>query len=390
MLSKKKIEENLAGLSITPPKIFFYDETDSTNTRAIEYAKSLQEKEAAVFIANCQSAGRGRRGRSFVSNRGAGIYISFLTFPKESGERATHATAGAAVCVARAVEALCSCKVQIKWVNDLYLGAKKLGLLVSVNTNGLLITDERVKFFADNPPQKLNISLYGASAETYRGLCGNGDAFEKTLSAIKKLKQAGVSVKINFTATQYNRHDAAKIYEISDELGIPVQAVSYMFPPVRVGGNADRLPPDEAAKVQFECLRLSMGCEKLKNHIDRRISTPRANDNGGLSDSLGERIPCRAGLSTFWVTWDGKMSPCGMMSEPSFAIESFDKAWSSVKKSRESIMLPPKCRSCELRNFCDMCAAVAQAETGDFSGVPEYICQKAAEFRKLCENFNTG
>lgn len=274
--------------------------------------------------------------------------------------------------------------------DEIYLGAKKLGLLVSVNTNGLLITDERVKFFADNPPQKLNISLYGASAETYRELCGNGDAFEKTLSAIKKLKQAGVSVKLNFTATQYNRHDAAKIYEISDELGIPVQAVSYMFPPVRVGGNADRLPPEEAAKVQFECLRLSMGCEKLKNHIGRRISTPRANDNGGLSDSLGERIPCRAGLSTFWVTWDGKMSPCGMMSEPSFAIESFDKAWSSVKKSRESIMLPPKCRSCELRNFCDMCAAVAQAETGDFSGVPEYICQKAAEFRKLCENFNTG
>ncbi len=143
MLSKKKIEENLAGLSITPPKIFFYDETDSTNTRAIEYAKSSQDKEAAVFIANCQSAGRGRRGRSFVSNRGAGIYISFLTFPKESGERATHATAGAAVCVARAVEALCSCKVQIKWVNDLYLGAKKLA---GILTEGEMNSDGSVAY----------------------------------------------------------------------------------------------------------------------------------------------------------------------------------------------------------------------------------------------------
>lgn len=143
MLSKKKIEENLAELSITPPKIFFYDETDSTNTRAIEYAKAAQDKEPAVFIANCQSAGRGRRGRSFVSNMGAGIFISFLTLPKESGAEATHATARAAVCVARAVEALCSCKVQIKWVNDLYLGGRKLA---GILTEGEMTSDGRVAY----------------------------------------------------------------------------------------------------------------------------------------------------------------------------------------------------------------------------------------------------
>lgn len=270
---------------------------------------------------------------------------------------------------------------------EIYLGAKKMGLLVSVNTNGLLIDDAKVRFFADNPPQKLNITLYGASAETYRNLCGNGEAYEKALAAVVKLKQAGVNVKINFTANQYNRHDAAKIYELANRLELPIQPVSYMFPPVRVGGEADRLSAEEAAKVQFDCQMLGMGEEKLKRHIKNKANIVRKGEIGECCDANGERIPCRAGLSTFWVTWDGKMSPCGMMTKPVFEISSFDEAWESIKKSRESIMLPLKCKKCELRNYCDMCAAISFAETGSFGGVPDYVCKKAAEYKKLCDDF---
>ncbi len=273
---------------------------------------------------------------------------------------------------------------------EIYLGAKKMGLLVSVNTNGMLIDDAMVKFFAENPPQKLNITLYGASAETYRELCGNGKAFEKVLSALVKLKQAGVNVKINFTATQYNRHDAAKIYEIAKKLEMSVMPVSYMFPPVRIGGKTDRMSPEDAAKVQFECKLLGMGTEKLKKHIELKENAVRKVELGECSDANGERIPCRAGLSTFWVTWDGKISPCGMMMKPVFEIRSFNEAWDSIKKARQGILLPPKCKSCELRNFCDMCAAVSFAETGEFNGVPEYVCKKAAHFKKLCEDFMSG
>lgn len=270
---------------------------------------------------------------------------------------------------------------------EIYLGAKNAGLLVSVNTNGMLIDDAAVQFFAENPPQKLNITLYGASDKTYRELCGNGEAYEKVVAAIIKLKQAGISVKINFTATQYNKHDADKIHAFANELQIPVQTVSYMFPPVRVGGKAERLSSEDAAKVQFECRLLGMGSEKLKKHITAKANAVRTNDDGGCGDSDGERIPCRAGSSTFWVTWDGKMSPCGMMTEPSFEIDGFGDAWESIKEARKKIILPPKCKSCELRKYCDMCAAVTFAETGRFSGVPEYICQKAANYKKLCDEF---
>lgn len=266
---------------------------------------------------------------------------------------------------------------------EIYLKAKKMGILVSVNTNGLLIDDDKVKFFADNPPQKLNITLYGASKETYRELCGNGGAYEKVTAAITKLKQAGISVKLNFTATQYNFHDAQKIYEFAENLEIPVQTVSYMFPPVRVGGEADRMTPEESARVHFESKLLEIGSERLAKHLELKEKTK---INADFSEG-GEQIPCRAGLSTFWVTWDGKMSPCGMMTKPVFEIDSFDDAWERVKEARAGIILPPKCKGCELRKYCDMCAAVTLAETGDFSGVPEYLCRKAAEYKKLCNKF---
>ena len=126
MLKKEKIIEHLREIGINPPKIVFYEKTDSTNTRAKEYAEATDSRETVVFIANSQTAGRGRRGRGFVSNEGAGIYISILTYPTEDGFDATRTTAEAAVALARAVEALCQCDVRIKWVNDLFLGGKKL------------------------------------------------------------------------------------------------------------------------------------------------------------------------------------------------------------------------------------------------------------------------
>ena len=137
MLSTEKITEELKKLGVKPPRIIYYEATDSTNTRAKEYAReNPSSREPVVFIADSQTAGRGRRGRSFVSNAGAGIYMSILTYPDENGADATSVTAKTAVLLARAIESLCDCKIEIKWVNDLYLGGKKLaGILTEGEMN---------------------------------------------------------------------------------------------------------------------------------------------------------------------------------------------------------------------------------------------------------------
>ena len=100
------------------------EEVDSTNTRLKEAA--LEGAAAPmVVIAHRQTAGRGRRGRNFLSPEGKGLYLSVLLRPGCEAGRLMCVTGMAAVAVCRAVERAGGARPRIKWVNDLVLGNKK-------------------------------------------------------------------------------------------------------------------------------------------------------------------------------------------------------------------------------------------------------------------------
>ena len=98
---------------------------DSTNNRAKALAAAGAPHGYAV-IADAQDGGRGRMGRTFFSPEHAGIYLSYVLRPACTPEQATLITSLAAVAAAEAVEAVANADVKIKWVNDLYLGGKKI------------------------------------------------------------------------------------------------------------------------------------------------------------------------------------------------------------------------------------------------------------------------
>ena len=100
-------------------------ETDSTN-RYVKELAAAGAPEGTVELANKQSAGRGRIGRSFFSPEEKGIYMSILLRPDIELSRAVLITSMAAVAVARAVERISGIPAQIKWVNDIFLNKKKV------------------------------------------------------------------------------------------------------------------------------------------------------------------------------------------------------------------------------------------------------------------------
>lgn len=101
-----------------------HNEIASTNIRAKELA--LQgAPHGTVVLARRQSSGRGRFGRSFYSPDDSGLYASFILRPQLGAERAVMITSMAAVAVARAMERVADVQAKIKWVNDVYIGAKK-------------------------------------------------------------------------------------------------------------------------------------------------------------------------------------------------------------------------------------------------------------------------
>ena len=116
--------------------ITVYETTDSTNTRL----RALENTpDGAVICARGQSAGRGRHGKSFSSPTGAGVYFSTGVCRNIPKERAWAMTFFAAAAVARTLESF-SLEAQIKWVNDIYVGSRKVcGILTEIELDGDLV-----------------------------------------------------------------------------------------------------------------------------------------------------------------------------------------------------------------------------------------------------------
>ena len=105
--------------------IFWLSETDSTN-RQLRTPADSGAAAGTVLLADGQSAGRGRLGRSFASPAGKGLYLSYLLRPDIPPPALGRLTPWAAVAVRRAVGAVCGLGADIKWVNDLLCRGRKL------------------------------------------------------------------------------------------------------------------------------------------------------------------------------------------------------------------------------------------------------------------------
>ena len=106
--------------------IYWFDTIESTNTEA----KKLGLTGAAhgtVLIADRQTGGRGRLGRSFSSPAGSGIYMSIILRPGCTAAELMHLTCAVAVAMCNAIEKVTGFRPAIKWINDLIANGKKLG-----------------------------------------------------------------------------------------------------------------------------------------------------------------------------------------------------------------------------------------------------------------------
>ena len=128
----------------------FFDEIDSTNS----YAKKLLSEAGnlrdsfgnltqngtklnnMIIVANSQTNGRGRLGRTFCSNANNGVYLSFIYCPENGIQDAAKITAFSAVAVCRSIKQLFNLETKVKWINDIYANGKKIcGILTEGSTD---------------------------------------------------------------------------------------------------------------------------------------------------------------------------------------------------------------------------------------------------------------
>lgn len=284
---------------------------------------------------------------------------------------------------------------------ELYMKLQSLGLYICINTNATLIDEDTIIWLKENPPKRLNISLYGASNETYRKLCKNPNGFTQVRKAMDLLKENNIMFRINSVLTPENIDDYYGIANIAEYYKVPLKFSYYMFPSVRknvpiLGENQGRLSAEKAGEIGYRYFfdkRLESDINKDLEEIQEILNSPENNQLYGY-----DGVSCRAGSSAFWVNWKGEMLPCGLMVEPKIDLKntSFSEGWKFIKEETRKIKTPKKCSTCNKREYCYICAAAAYSETGSFDKAPDYLCQLTEEYvsrlteeynrRKKCEN----
>lgn len=279
---------------------------------------------------------------------------------------------------------------------EIYEAISQMGFSIQFYTNGTLITPEIAKWLGKRPPSKVSVTLYGASEETYKNITGSSSAFHRALQGIDLLKAENILVNIRTTIVKGNRHDAKGIFDIAQQKGITYGMVQYISPRREEDFTdplAERLTPEETLEYSRDLATYirSKTAEVMKSKAERKDSNKRGimkADIDNLIESTDDVHPnsafsCTAGHSSFWVTWDGRMTPCGMMAEPAVDVfhKDFAMAWEELKDKCDLIPKNTVCESCETRHLCVKCPAKLKLETGTYTQCSEYLREMSQCFQ---------
>lgn len=275
----------------------------------------------------------------------------------------------------------------------IYEGLCEMGLNITLYTNASLITPERARWLGKIPPNKVSVTLYGASAETYEKVTGSGENYYKTLRALESLMAENIRLEVKTTVVEGNKKDYKELLKIAHNYSKGLGIVNYISPR-REGCGSDPLGNRLSAKdlVEYEntvqeYIRKNYDSE---NRLDVRIDDDTMQEKTMLKEETlniikSSAFRCQAGKTGYWITWDGRMIPCGLLDTPSAKPleESFIKAWEQVKSECLKVPKCNDCEVCELKSDCMACPGRLNSETGCFTKPAKYLCDSARLRRKL-------
>ena len=268
---------------------------------------------------------------------------------------------------------------------EVYLGLKRMGMIITVNTNGTLINEEWADFFAAHKPRRINLTLYGHDSGVYRSLCHYEQGFDRAVKAVKLLKERSIDVRINVSAAKANADSIDGILDICKELDVFAIVDPYMVPAVRERSTPysmqARLDPVKAAGLRISAMKRVLSEKDFALRVARSLFE--VENFAGVKQESG--MSCYAANCSFAINWQGNMRPCVVSSEPSVSVfeEGFMPAWKQVCSFCEPLRINVKCLNCRLRPLCNTCPVTAKIETGTYEGISDYLCRYAEESYRL-------
>jgi radical SAM protein with 4Fe4S-binding SPASM domain len=253
---------------------------------------------------------------------------------------------------------------------EIYDYAKHNGLIITLFTNGTLLTPPIADHFAEYRPFSIEITLYGITEETYEKVTGVTGSFKRCMYGIELLRERKLPLKLKTTVTTANEHEVAAIRKFADKLGVEHRfdaVLSPRYDGTRAPTNI-RIQPRRFVEMEIEYKELAEDWERFCKDFWNMPS----------SDGI---FTCYAGKNACHIDPYGNMQVCIMVKEPSYDLRrgTFSRGWSefiprilSLKSAGDS-----KCKSCEVFPICDRCAGWSLLEKGDMESPIEYLCEIA-------------
>ncbi len=252
---------------------------------------------------------------------------------------------------------------------QIYRYARQRGFLVSVFTNGTLLTPEIADLLAEIPPVAVEITLYGATQETYERVTGVAGSYERCLRGIRLLMERGVKLRLKTFVITINRHELPQMQKLAEQLGVEYRYDGIVWP--RLDGNT--------SPMQYQL--------SLEQVVDIELSEPEKirewvalMNNNGKKNRAEKVFICGAGFQSFHIDSAGRMSGCISLRDPSFNLfeMDFNEAWERLGKERElKRQLHTPCVDCTLGNLCDQCPGWSKSVHHDYESQVEFICKLA-------------
>ena len=237
----------------------------------------------------------------------------------------------------------------------IYLHLQELGIRTAVLTNGILLNEDRIRFFQRYPPALIQITLYGASEEEYEQVCGTRH-FETVLANIRRAQEAGLSLFIAITPNRFLTDGGEALLKLAASLDIPYNINSCLFTPhPGTGREKDNVDMEMEDYIRLYKLRAQMNGEVI-TPVDP-ASLPEV-DRQTEPQKLGLR--CGAGMNAFTIQWDGAMIPCSSLLQirESPLRDGFQAAWNAIHEAALHFPIPAECEACEYNSVCPSCVAI--------------------------------
>ena len=260
--------------------------------------------------------------------------------------------------------------------DELYLYLQARGIEIQVYTNGILLTDERIRFFQKNMPAGIQISVYGSDEDGYERVAGCR-VYYKVMRNIEHARQAGLPIRIAVTPSASMGTDAERLIRKLKERKLPYQINNAIYEPRTETGR-----DGEAHEIsEEEYIRLFRLDAKLAGAVLVRTGEE---DLPEIPEEMGvtKGIRCAAGRSSFHINWKGQMSACDVLegSRPEPLQEGFTASWKQIHKEATEYPSPVKCGQCAYRDVCRSCPAQHRQSGAEPGACSQAVCNRTRRY----------